>query len=233
MTLIHSRETHRSHRAGWLRAAVLGANDGIVSVASLIIGIAASHATLNEIFTAGVAGLVAGALAMAAGEYVSVASQRDAERADIDVERREQRDNPQFELAELAEIYVGRGVEPALAREVATQLMATDALGSHLRDELGLSEGNRARPSQAAAVSAASFASGGVIPVLLLIVLPSSLRISVIGFTALVLLGIAGAIGAWAGGARKGFGALRVLAWGGLAMGVTALIGRLLGAAGF
>jgi VIT1/CCC1 family predicted Fe2+/Mn2+ transporter len=231
-SLLH-RELHRSGRIGWLRAAVLGSDDGIVSVASLMIGVAAANASRSAILVAGVAGLVAGAMSMATGEYVSVASQRDAEHADIARERREQMtDQVGSELAELTDIYIDRGVEPTVAGTVATQLMAADPLGSHLRDELGIGESALARPTQAAVVSALSFMVGGLLPILVMLAAPSNLRAVAIAAAALLLLGFAGAAGAYAGAAPRLRAAVRVTVGGGLAMIATALIGTLIGAAG-
>ena len=223
-------EHHRIHRSGWLRAAVLGANDGVVSTASLLSGVAAAHGSHASIVTAGVAGLVAGAMAMAAGEYVSVSSQADAERADLAMEREGIETDTEAEHDELAEIYVGRGLEPALAREVSRQLMAHDALGAHARDELGISETLRARPFQAALASGASFASGAILPVLTAVsVSRANTGISVTA-VALVILAVLGALGARIGGANIVIGAVRVLFWGALAMAVTAAVGALFGA---
>jgi vacuolar iron transporter family protein len=229
--LVH-REAHRSGRAGWLRAAVLGANDGIVSTASLVIGVAAAAASRNTVLLAGLAGLVAGATSMAAGEYVSVSSQRDAERSDIARERRELATDPEFEQAELTEIYLRRGLDQALAATVAERLMAADPLGSHVRDELGLQPDGLARPLQAAVVSAVSFAVGAVLPLALIVLAPIGVRVPVTALAALVLLALLGAVGARLGGARAGRAALRVTVGGALAMGLTALIGQLVGAAG-
>ncbi len=225
------REAHRSDRAAWLRAAVLGADDGIVSTASLMIGVASSAAPKGAILVAGLAGLVAGAMSMAAGEYVSVSSQRDTERADINREAGELFANPGHELRELSEIYVRRGLDPELARTVAEKLMRADALGSHVRDELGFTETSMARPLQAATASAVSFALGAGLPLAALLIAPEQGRIAAIAASALALLGALGAGGAWLGGASPTRGALRVLVGGGLAMLVTALIGRLVGAA--
>jgi VIT1/CCC1 family predicted Fe2+/Mn2+ transporter len=226
------QEAHHSGRTGWLRAAVLGANDGIVSTASLVIGVAAAAASRNTVLLAGLAGLVAGATSMAAGEYVSVSSQRDAERADIARERRELATDPEFEQAELTEIYLRRGLDRALATTVAEQLMATDPLGSHLHDELGLQPDGLARPLQAAVVSAVSFAAGAVLPLALIVGAPIGVRVPVTALAALVLLALLGAVGARLGGARVGRAALRVTVGGALAMGLTALIGQLVGATG-
>lgn len=225
-------ETHRSDRAGWLRAAILGADDGIVSTASLLIGVAASSAGRSAILVAGFAGLVAGAMSMAAGEYVSVSSQRDAELADIAKERRELEHQPETELDELTHIYIGRGLEPALARTVATQLTHADPLGAHLRDELGFTEASRARPLQAAGVSAAAFASGAAIPLLAMAIAPASLRIPLVAVVSLAAMVLLGATGGRLGGADPTRAAFRVAAGGACAMAVTALIGRLVGTAG-
>jgi VIT1/CCC1 family predicted Fe2+/Mn2+ transporter len=223
------REIHRSGRAGWLRAAVLGAEDGIVSTASLMIGVAASAASGGIVLLSGVAGMVAGALSMAAGEYVSVSSQRDAARADIAKERHEVATQPAAELNELTEIYVRRGLDEELARKVATRLTEKDALGTHLREELGFPEGWAARPLQAAAASALSFALGAALPLLSFLAAPAGAEIVVVAGTALVSLGVLGALGGYLGGAVPLRGALRVLVGGGLAMGVTALIGQTAG----
>jgi vacuolar iron transporter family protein len=228
---IARQEQHRSGRVGWLRAAVLGADDGIVSTASLTIGVAAAAASRSTILVAGLAGLVAGAMSMAAGEYVSVSSQRDAERADITRERRQQQADPDLELVELTDTYVRRGLGPDLARTVAASLMRADPLGAHLRDELGMNEQARARPVQAAAVSAASVAVGAAVPLLALLLAPPVGRIAAIGASALALLGLLGALGGRLGGAAAGRAAVRATVGGGLAMAATALIGRLAGAA--
>ena len=224
-------ERHRTERIGWLRAAVLGANDGIVSTASLILGVAAAHAAHGDILVAGVAGLVAGAMSMAAGEYVSVHSQADTEQADIALERTELHTNPAGERKELAAIYVGRGLAPALAEQVADQLMVQDALGAHVRDELGISPALGARPLQAALASAASFAVGAVMPLLVVLLAPESILIPLVSGTSLVFLALLGALAAGAGGASVPVGALRVTFWGALAMGLTAGVGTLFGAA--
>jgi VIT1/CCC1 family predicted Fe2+/Mn2+ transporter len=226
------RESHRSGRAGWLRAAVLGANDGIVSTASLVIGVAAAAASRNAVLLAGVAGLVAGATSMAAGEYVSVSSQRDAEQADIARERNELAADPEFEQAEPTQIYVRRGLDQALAATVAERLMAVDPLASHARDELGLQPGGLARPLQAAAVSAVSFGVGAAPPLALIVLAPIGVRVPATALAALVLLALLGAIGARLGGAPGGRAALRVTVAGALAMGLTALIGQLVGTTG-
>jgi VIT1/CCC1 family predicted Fe2+/Mn2+ transporter len=225
------RENHRSARAGWLRAAVLGSDDAIVSTASLMIGVAASAATEHSILIAGVAGLVAGAMSMAAGEYVSVSSQRDAEQADIDMEKRELATEPRAELRELATIYEKRGLEPALAMKVAEQLSKHDRLGAHMRDELGIDRATLARPLQAALVSAASFATFALIPILALLAAPVALRLPVVALASLASLGALGAFGGYLGGAPILRAAMRVTLGGGLAMAVTAAIGRLFGAA--
>jgi VIT1/CCC1 family predicted Fe2+/Mn2+ transporter len=223
------REAHRTAHIGWLRATVLGANDGIVSTASLVLGVAAAHAGTSSVLVAGTAGLVAGAMSMAAGEYVSVSSQADAERADLKREEGELASDPDAELAELAAIYVGRGLDPDLAQRVAAQLMAHDALGSHARDELGISEVLRARPLQAALASAASFAVGAAVPLITVALSPQTTLLPVVGGTSLVLLGVLGWLAARVGGAPLGAGAARVVFWGALAMAVTAGVGALFG----
>lgn len=225
------REKHTGDRAGWLRAAVLGANDAIVSTASLMIGVAASSATKSAILVAGVAGLVAGAMSMAAGEFVSVSSQRDAEEADIEKEKRELAAAPQAELEELVHIYMRRGLDEPLAREVAKQLSAKDQLAAHLRDELHIDHDALARPWQAAWTSAVSFAVSAAIPIVALLIAPPEARIPVMGATSLACLGALGAIGAHLGGASKRRAALRVLVGGALAMVLSAAIGRLVGVA--
>ncbi len=225
------RERHRSDRAGWLRAGVLGANDGIVSTAALVIGVAASNATRSSILVAGSAGLVAGALSMAAGEYVSVSSQRDAELADISKEARELEHQPHHELDELTEIYVSRGLEPELARTVAEQLTAHDALGTHLRDELGLATDELARPWEATAVSAVSFAIGAALPLASMAFASTSTRILLVAVVSLVCLAGLGAVGGRIGGAPAGRAAVRVAIGGAIAMLLSAGIGRLVGAA--
>jgi VIT1/CCC1 family predicted Fe2+/Mn2+ transporter len=224
-----SAEKHRSHRAGWLRAAVLGSDDAIVSTASLMIGVAASSATREQILVAGIAGLVAGSMSMAVGEYVSVSSQRDAERADIEREKRELEGQPQAELHELAAIYVKRGLDKGLALKVAEQLSAHDRLGAHMRDELGIDAKALARPLQAAWVSAASFALFALVPIAGFLVAPAGLRIVVIAAVSLASLAALGAFGGHLGGAPRGRAALRVTLGGTLAMAVTAAIGRILG----
>jgi len=224
------REIHSIRRVGWLRAAVLGANDGVVSTASLLIGVAAAEAARGEILIAGVAGLVAGAMSMAAGEYVSVCSQADTERAELERERHELAHEPEFERRELAEIYVGRGLEPALARQVAEQLMEHDALGAHQRDELGITETLRARPVQAALASAGTFSVGAVLPLLVAAVAASEHVIAGVSGASLASLALLGALAARAGGARPAVGSARVVFWGALAMGLTAGVGKLFGA---
>lgn len=222
-------EYHLVARIGWLRAAVLGANDGIVSTASLIVGVAAAGSGTTEVLIAGLAGLVAGAMSMAAGEYVSVSSQSDTEQADLARERSELERQPAFEREELAQIYVGRGVSPDLARQVADQLMAKDALGAHARDELGISEVTAARPVQAALTSAATFALGAALPLLLVMVLAPSMLVAGVSLASLVSLALLGALGARAGGASIPRAMLRVTFWGALAMGLTAGIGAVFG----
>lgn len=224
------KERHRLARIGWLRAAVLGANDGIVSTASLVVGVSATHASSTEIAAAGVAGLVAGAMSMAAGEYVSVKSQADTEEADLARERRELATENEAEHVELAKIYASRGLEPALAKEVAKQLMAHDALGAHARDELGIVEEQRARPLLAAMSSAGAFSAGAIVPVALALVVPhAAVAISVVA-TSLVALAVLGVLAARAGGAPAGPGAWRVAMWGAVAMALTYGAGALFGA---
>jgi vacuolar iron transporter family protein len=223
-------ERHRTDRIGWLRAAVLGANDGIVSTASLVVGVAAANATGSDILVAGVAGLVAGAMSMAAGEYVSVSSQADTEKADLDRERKELAADGQFEQNELAAIYVSRGLESSLAKQVADQLMAHDALAAHARDELGISDTSTARPVQAALASAGSFAVGAAMPLVNVIVMPQAWLISGVVGSSILLLALLGGIGARAGGAPVTRAALRVTFWGALAMALTATVGALFGA---
>jgi VIT1/CCC1 family predicted Fe2+/Mn2+ transporter len=222
-------ERHRGARIGWLRAAVLGANDGLISTASLVVGVAASGTGRSAVLVAGVAGLVAGAMSMAAGEYVSVSSQADTEGADIALEKRELATDPVGERAELTGIYVKRGLSPALAAQVTEQLMAHDALGAHARDELGLSETTAARPLQAAMASAVMFSAGALLPVIVAALAPDALVAPLVTGSALVLLAVLGAVAARVGGARMGRGAFRVAFWGALAMGVSALVGRLFG----
>lgn len=226
----HVLEQHKSHRIPWLRAAVLGANDGIVSVASLVIGVAAANSSRSVVVTAGVAGLIAGAMSMATGEYISVSSQRDAEHADLAIEAESLRENPRAELHELAKIYEDRGVEPGLARLVAGQLMAHDELGAHMRDELGITEIAQARPLQAALTSAVSFTCGAVFPLAAILAAPKSARIAVCGIVSLLALVLLGVVGARVGGAPWKRAAARVVTWSTLAMVVTYGIGRLVGA---
>ena len=224
-------ERHRTDRIGWLRAAVLGANDGIVSTASLVLGVAAAHATHANVMIAGIAGLVAGAMSMAAGEYVSVHSQADTEQADLERERKELQSDDQGERHELAAIYVGRGLDPTLAKQVADQLMAHDALGAHARDELGITETLSARPLQAAFASAGSFSVGAALPLLVTAIAPDTSLIPLVAGTSLMFLALLGALAARAGGAGIAVGAMRVTFWGALAMGLTAGVGALFGAA--
>lgn len=225
------RESHRSARIGWLRAAVLGANDGTISVASLVVGVAAAGAPQSSVLLTGVAGLVAGAMSMAAGEYVSVQSQADTESADIEREKHELKIQPKRELAELTSIYVSRGLDQRLARLVAKKLMSSDALGAHVRDELGITKTLRARPIQAALASAISFVVGAIVPIAAALLAPSAWVAEVSSATALVTLVILGGTAAYAGGASIVRGAMRVAFWGALAMGLTAGVGRLFGAA--
>jgi VIT1/CCC1 family predicted Fe2+/Mn2+ transporter len=227
----HVAEHHKSHRAGWLRAAVLGANDGILSVGGLVIGVAAANSSRSALVTAGLAGLAAGALSMAVGEYISVSSQRDAEQADLRVEAEAIEQNRRAELHELAKIYEERGVEPGLARLVADQLMAHDAVGAHMRDELGISELTFARPVQAALVSAGSFTVAALVPVLAITLPGKSARIAVTAVVSLLALLGLGAIGAQLGGAPRGRAALRTLVLSTFAMVVTYAIGKAVGAA--
>ena len=222
-------EKHRSGRAGWLRAAVLGSDDAIVSTASLMIGVAAAASSQKMILVSGIAGLVAGAMSMAVGEYVSVSSQRDAEQADIDLEKKELKMNPDGELQELVMIYIKRGLDKDLALKVAEQLSAQDRLGTHIREELWIDQAALARPIQAAWISAASFALFAVVPIVALLIAPTSLRIPAIAGFSLISLAALGAFGGHLGGAPLGRAALRVTLGGGLAMIVTALIGRILG----
>jgi vacuolar iron transporter family protein len=224
------RENHRSDRIGWLRAAVLGANDGIVSTASLIVGVAAAGAAHHNILVTGIAGLVAGAMSMAAGEYVSVHSQADTEQADLSRERSELQKDPAAEHRELASIYIGRGLTPPLAHQVAEQLMAHDALGAHARDELGISAALGARPVQAAMASAASFGVGAALPLIVTAFVPGTRLIAWVAVTAIVFLAVLGAVSARAGGASIAVGSWRVTLWGTLAMAITAGVGALFGA---
>jgi VIT1/CCC1 family predicted Fe2+/Mn2+ transporter len=226
---MNHNEAHRSHRIGWLRAAVLGANDGIVSTASLITGVAAAGVAHADILLAGLAGLVAGAMSMAAGEYVSVSSQADTEKADLELERLHLAHDPEFELQELRDIYVERGLEPDLARQVAQQLMDHDALEAHARDELGIFARARARPIQAALSSAATFTVGAALPLLTVVAAPHARVIPFVATLSLLSLALLGVLAAWAGGARLSVSALRVTFWGALAMAATAAVGRLFG----
>ena len=222
-------ERHRTERVGWLRAAVLGANDGVLSTASLVLGVAAAEASRSAVVVAGVAGLVAGAMSMAAGEYVSVSSQSDTERADLERERRELASGGTAEHDELAAIYVSRGLEPVLARKVAEQLMARDALAAHARDELGISAALPARPVQAALTSAATFAVGASFPLVIVVLTPPTRLVPIVASSSLAFLGLLGGLAARAGGARTLIGAARVVFWGALAMGMTAAVGALFG----
>jgi vacuolar iron transporter family protein len=229
MSRLSHSESHMVHRIGWLRAAVLGANDGLVSTASLVVGVAAAGSGKPEVLIAGLAGLVAGAMSMAAGEYVSVSSQADAEQADLARETRELKETPDEELDELTRIYMERGIDEGLARQVAIQLTAKDALGAHARDELGISEIVTAHPIQAALVSAATFAVGAVIPVLTAALVPAAHVAPIVAVTTLVALSVLGGLGASAGGAGVVKGAVRVTFWGALAMAATAAVGMIFG----
>jgi len=222
-------ETHKSLRRGWLRAAVLGANDGIVSTASLIIGVTAANSSLENILLAGTAGLVAGAMSMAAGEYVSVCSQADSENADLELEKNHIEDDLEFEKKELADIYEERGLDSELAKQVAEQLMAYDALGAHARDELGISEINKARPIQAALSSAGTFTIGAALPILAASIAPQALLMYTVAGLSLISLAGLGSLAAHAGGAPKIIGATRVIFLGALAMGLTAVVGSFFG----
>ncbi len=222
-------EIHRSHRVGWLRAAVLGANDGIVSTASLVMGVAAASASRESVLLAGLAGLVAGAMSMAAGEYVSVSSQADTEEADLRIERRALREQFDLEKVELAEIYVERGLEPALAAEVADQLMAHDALGAHARDEIGLHPHAKARPVQAAVFSGVTFTVGAALPLGVVWGSPGADALLPVGLASLAFLALLGGLAARTGGAHAGIGAARVTLWGALAMALTVAVGRAFG----
>jgi VIT1/CCC1 family predicted Fe2+/Mn2+ transporter len=228
---VHHRERHRTQRIGWLRAAVLGANDGIVSTASLVLGVAAAHATHAGILIAGLAGLVAGTMSMAAGEYVSVHSQADSEQAELELERRELDADGKGEHRELAEIYMARGLDAALAKQVAAQLMEHDALDAHARDELGIYDTFTARPLLAALASAGSFAAGAAMPLLVAAFVPHTRLIPLVSFTALIFLALLGGLAAYAGGAPVMKGVLRVAFWGALAMAITAGVGALFGTA--
>ena len=221
---------HRTHHSGWMRASVLGANDGLLSISGLMIGVAAAHASPSAILVSGTAGLVAGALAMGAGEFVSVSSQADIERADLDIEHAALQDDFDAEHLELRDIYVRRGLDETLATEVARQLMAHDALGAHARDDIGITDALTARPLQAATASSLSFALGGTVPMLAGALAPGRGAVPVIAAVSLVFLAVLGALAAHAGGASRFRGAVRVLAWGGLAMGVTFAVGALFGA---
>ncbi len=225
---VRKKEQHRTQRIGWLRAAVLGANDGIVSTASLVLGVASAHATHGSILIAGVAGLVAGSMSMAAGEYVSVHSQVDIEQAELKLERKELETDDKGEHKELAAIYIGRGLDPALAQQVAQQLMAHDALGAHARDELGITDTLRARPIPAALASASSFSGGAAVPLLVIALAPPASLIPLVSGASLVLLALLGGLAAYVGGARVMAGVIRVTFWGALAMGLTAGVGAML-----
>jgi len=226
--MIHT-EHHRSHRSGWLRAAVLGANDGIVSTSSLILGVAAASTAQSDIMLAGVAGLVAGAMSMAAGEYVSVSSQSDTEHADLNIERKALAEHYELEQEELADIYITRGLEPELARQVAEQLMTNDALGAHARDEIGITDTGQARPLQAALSSAATFTAGALLPLLVAWWAPSTLLTPLVALFSLLFLALLGAVAARVGGAPILKAAARVMFWGALAMALTSAIGRVFG----
>lgn len=229
-TTPHPEEPHKSHRAAWLRAAVLGVNDGVVSTSSLMLGVATASTTTSAVLTAGIAGLAAGALSMAVGEYVSVSSQRDSERADLAIERRSLEANPQEELEELTQIYINRGLKPQLARQVAQQLHDSDAIAAHARDELGIDHEDLANPLQASVASAASFAFGAVVPIIATVVSSDAVASWSIVGSSMVMLAISGAIGAHIGGGHKIRAAARVFLGGGAAMAITALIGRIIGA---
>jgi VIT1/CCC1 family predicted Fe2+/Mn2+ transporter len=223
-------ERHFTHRIGWLRAAVLGADDGIVSTASLIVGVAAAHSGRNAVLLAGLAGLVAGAMSMAAGEYVSVSSQADTEKADLARERKELSESPDAELRELQQIYIARGLDADLALRVARQLSAGDVLATHARDELGITEAQTANPIQAAAASAATFSVGAALPLIVTALAPASAVIEIVAVTSLASLAVLGALAAGAGGASRTRGAIRVSFWSAIALVVTALVGHLFGA---
>ncbi|HEX7633127.1 MAG TPA: VIT family protein [Candidatus Saccharimonadales bacterium] len=227
----HPHEEHKSHRSNWLRAAVLGANDGIVSTASLMLGVTAAKASDSAILTAGIAGLTAGALSMAVGEYVSVSSQRDSEHADIAIERRSLASNPEGELEELTHIYIGRGLSPKLAKQVAEQLHDHDAEAAHLRDELGIDREALANPVQASLASAVSFSGGALVPIIAAVLAPHNMNATLIVIFSLVALAISGAIGAFIGGGHRVRAASRVFFGGGAAMAITALIGHIVGGA--
>lgn len=219
-------ERHHTQRIGWLRAAVLGANDGIISTSSLVVGVAAAHASAHNVLIAGVAGLVAGAMSMATGEYVSVSSQADSEQADLDREQEELRTDPQAEQQEMADLYVGRGLVPALAAQVAQQLMAHDALGTHAREELGISETLAANPIQAALASAASFTVGAALPLATILLAPPAGLVWTVSATALLFLAVLGVLAAYVGGSGMLRAAVRVTFWGALALGLTAVVGH-------
>jgi len=219
-------ERHHTQRIGWLRAAVLGANDGIISTSSLVVGVAAAHASAHNVLVAGVAGLVAGAMSMATGEYVSVSSQADSEQADLDREQEELRTDPQAEQQEMADLYVGRGLVPALAAQVAQQLMAHDALGTHAREELGISETLAANPIQAALASAASFTVGAALPLATILLAPPAGLVWTVSVTALLFLAVLGVLAAYVGGSGMLRAAVRVTFWGALALGLTAVVGH-------
>ena len=223
------KERHRTERLGWLRAAVLGANDGIISTASLLLGVAAAHGTRNGIVVAGAAGLVAGAMSMAAGEYVSLQSQADTEEAELEMERKELQDDEAGEHKELTTIYIRRGLDPSLAKQVAQQLMDHDALGAHARDELGISETLSARPMQAAFASAGAFSVGAAMPLLTVTLVPLTMIIPLVSGLSLLFLALLGGLAAYVGGANVVWGAIRVTFWGALAMAVTAGVGALFG----
>ncbi len=225
----HPETPHKSHRAAWLRAAVLGADDGLVSVSSIMLGVSAAHANSSIILTAGIAGLVAGAMSMAAGEYISVSSQKDSEKADILQEKRSLKDNPDEELAELTEIYIQRGLDKKLAKQVAVQLHDHDALEAHLRDEIGIDPEDLSNPVQALLASAIAFSLGAIIPILATLIFKGSHSGMAIVIATLIFLGISGAIGAFLGGGNKIWAAARVFLGGGIAMAVTSLIGHLIG----
>lgn len=229
--LPHPEDTHKSHRSNWLRAGVLGVNDGVVSTASLMLGVSAASTSKTAVLTAGLAGLAAGALSMAVGEYVSVSSQRDSEKADLDIEQRSLDANPREELYELTQIYVKRGLEPKLAKQVAEQLHRHDALAAHARDELGIDHESLANPLQAAVASAVAFSAGAAVPILATIATSASMHVTGIVLASLVALGISGAIGAYIGGGHRLRAAARVFVGGGLAMAITAGIGHLIGSA--
>lgn len=228
MSRLHP-ENHTAHRVGWLRAAVLGANDGLISTASLILGVASAHASISNILIAGTAGLAAGSMAMAAGEYVSVSSQSDTEAADLARERKELAEQPDLELKELTQSFVGRGVSPATALQVATELTAADALGAHAREELGITEMTTAKPLEAAITSALTFSVGAAFPLAVVMLAPQAVLIPAIAATTLIFLSVLGALGAYVGGANLWRGTLRVAFWGAVAMAITAGVGAYFG----